>query len=98
MTEDQALDTFPLEVRAKLRKTRQPAWFMPMLATLTEQRFSHEGWVFEPKLDGERCLVFRNAREPALYPRNEKLLNSKIPRACPGTSKTESGERRPGWS
>ena len=30
-----------------------------MLATLTDQPFSREGWLFEPKLDGERCLVFR---------------------------------------
>jgi ATP-dependent DNA ligase len=29
-----------------------------MLATLTKERFSRAGWLFEPKLDGERCLAF----------------------------------------
>jgi len=50
-----------------------------MLATLTEERFSREGWLFEPKLDGERCLVFRDGRRLDLYSRNQKLLNTKYP-------------------
>jgi hypothetical protein len=33
-----------------------------MLATLTDERFSREGWLFEPKWDGERCLAFRRGR------------------------------------
>jgi ATP-dependent DNA ligase len=32
----------------------------PMLATRTKDRFSDPGWLFERKLDGERCLVFRD--------------------------------------
>ena len=50
-----------------------------MLATLTEERFTRKGWLFEPKLDGERCLVFRDGRGVELYSRNQKLLNSKYP-------------------
>src|SRR5258707_523932 len=50
-----------------------------MLATLTEERFSRKGWLFEPKLDVVRCLVFRNASGVNLYSRNQKLLNSKSP-------------------
>jgi bifunctional non-homologous end joining protein LigD len=30
-----------------------------MLATLTDQRFSDPDWLFERKLDGERCLCVR---------------------------------------
>ncbi|MGH2572222.1 MAG: hypothetical protein ACRDGU_01830 [Actinomycetota bacterium] len=30
-----------------------------MLATLTDRHFSDPGWIFERKLDGERCLAFR---------------------------------------
>ena len=37
-----------------------PAWVQPELATLTSDRFSDPGWIFERKLDGERCLVFRH--------------------------------------
>jgi len=50
-----------------------------MLATLTEERFSRQGWVFEPKLDGERCLAFRSGGEVRLLSRNRKLLNEKYP-------------------
>lgn len=50
-----------------------------MLATLVDEPFSRRGWLFEPKLDGERCLVFRRATTVELYSRNQKLLNSKYP-------------------
>jgi DNA ligase D-like protein (predicted ligase) len=50
-----------------------------MLATLTHQPFSRDGWLFEPKLDGERCLVFRNGNDIRLFSRNRKSLNLKYP-------------------
>jgi bifunctional non-homologous end joining protein LigD len=50
-----------------------------MLATLTDQRFSRKGWLFEPKLDGERCLVFCNARALRLLSRNRTPLNDRYP-------------------
>lgn len=40
---------------------------------------SREGWFFEPKLDGERCLVFRNRTKIEMFSRNRKLLNAKYP-------------------
>src|ERR1051325_2105146 len=79
MSEESLLDRLPPDARAKLRKAKQPDWFVPMLATLTEEHFSRKGWLFEPKLDGVRCLVFRNASGVNLYSRNQKLLNSKYP-------------------
>lgn len=50
-----------------------------MLATLTHQPFSRDGWLFEPKLDGERCLVFRHGDDIRLFSRNHKPLNLKYP-------------------
>jgi bifunctional non-homologous end joining protein LigD len=79
MSVESTLDSLPPDARAKLRKAKQPTWFVPMLATLTEERFSRKGWMFEPKLDGVRCLLFRNASGVKLYSRNQKLLNSKYP-------------------
>jgi bifunctional non-homologous end joining protein LigD len=73
------LDSLPPEARSKLRKARQPAWVSPMLATLTDERFSRQGWLFEPKLDGERCLAFRRDSGIELFSRNQKLLNSQYP-------------------
>jgi bifunctional non-homologous end joining protein LigD len=50
-----------------------------MLATLVAEPFSRENWIFEPKLDGERCLVFCNDENPRLFSRNRKALNGTYP-------------------
>jgi bifunctional non-homologous end joining protein LigD len=72
-------DDLPADARARLRKRTQPSWFPPMLATLVHQAFSREGWLFEQKLDGERCLVFRNGEQLNLFSRNHQLLNLRYP-------------------
>jgi bifunctional non-homologous end joining protein LigD len=51
----------------------------PVLATLTDRRFSDPGWVFEPKLDGERCLAFRKGPQVRLLSRNRKRLDDHYP-------------------
>lgn len=71
--------TVPAELRSKLKKTPQPKWTAPMLATLTRNVFSDESWIYERKLDGERCLVFRNGDDVRLLSRNRKVLNSAYP-------------------
>jgi DNA ligase D-like protein (predicted ligase) len=50
-----------------------------MLATLTDEPFSRRGWLFEPKLDGVRCLALRSSSAVQLVSRNEKLMNEKYP-------------------
>ena len=64
------LDALPDEERRLLRRRRHPAWVPPMLATLTERRFSDPEWVFERKMDGVRGLAFRNGRRVRLLSRN----------------------------
>jgi DNA ligase D-like protein (predicted ligase) len=50
-----------------------------MLATLTEV-FPTEGkWVYEPKLDGVRALVYVSGGEVRIYSRNRKPLNDAYP-------------------
>jgi bifunctional non-homologous end joining protein LigD len=81
----------PDSVRASLRKERVPSWRAPMLATLTDERFSDPDWIFERKLDGVRCLAFRNGRRLRLLSRNRQSLNGTYPelvealasQACP---------------
>jgi DNA ligase D-like protein (predicted ligase) len=74
------LDGLPAQAKARLRKRAQPEWVAPMLATLTEERFSREGWLFEPKWDGERCLAFRRGCDDLkLYSRNRIVLNDRYP-------------------
>jgi bifunctional non-homologous end joining protein LigD len=74
----------PDSLRAQLRKSAQPQWVSPMLATLTDEPFSRRGWLFEPKLDGERCLVWRHGDHVQLYSRNQKSLNEKYPELVRG--------------
>jgi DNA ligase D-like protein (predicted ligase) len=50
----------------------QPGWLDPELATLTKERFSDPAWIFERKLDGERCLAFKSGKRVRLMTRNQK--------------------------
>lgn len=67
------------EARDKLRRMSQPTWTKPMLATLTHKPFSDPGWIYERKLDGERCLVFSESGDIRLLSRNRKNLNDTYP-------------------
>src|ERR1700737_2194841 len=73
------LDGLPADVKARLRNRAQPRWVAPMLATTTDEVFSRQGWLFEPKWDGERCLAFRRGRDLNLFSRNRIRLNEKYP-------------------
>src|SRR5258708_37840156 len=79
MTDRDPLNSSPAEAKAQLRKKSQPKWVAPMLATLTDERFSRDGWLFEPKWDGERCLVFRRDGNLSLFSRNRIRLDEKYP-------------------
>jgi DNA ligase D-like protein (predicted ligase) len=56
-----------------------PQWIDPMLATLTDERFSRPEWIFERKLDGERCLAFREGADIRLLSRNKLRLEGTYP-------------------
>lgn len=53
--------------------------FDPMLATLTEGTPAATGWIFEPKLDGERCLALKQGGDVRLFSRRQLLLNTAYP-------------------
>ena len=76
---DGALETLPPAARERLIPTPPPAWVQPMLATLTKQRFSDPAWIYERKLDGERCLAFRKGNDVRLLSRNQQPLNNHYP-------------------
>ncbi|MFW5795014.1 MAG: non-homologous end-joining DNA ligase [Bacillota bacterium] len=53
-------------------------WLAPMLATLTHDYFNDPEWIYERKLDGERCLIYCDkAKNIRLMSRNKKELNDK---------------------
>ncbi len=73
------LDRLSDEARDALRRRAQPRSVEPMLARLTHDRFSDPDWIFERKLDGERCLAFRKGGRVDLRSRNDKELNDTYP-------------------
>jgi DNA ligase D-like protein (predicted ligase) len=73
------LSSLPGPVRGALHDEPVPDWRSPTLATLTEKRFSDADWIFERKLDGMRCLAFRDGDRVRLLSRNRLPLNGTYP-------------------
>ncbi|MGH3358859.1 MAG: non-homologous end-joining DNA ligase [Nocardioidaceae bacterium] len=55
------------------------AWVEPQLATLTRERFSGPGWIFERKLDGVRALAVRTAGRTRVWSRNHNDVSASYP-------------------
>jgi len=70
----------------------KPAWFEPELATLTRDRFSDPAWMYERKLDGERCLAFRDGDQVRLMTRNRKMVSSTYPELVETLGAQQSGD------
>jgi len=56
-----------------MAKTTMPAWLEPMDATLTQDRFAGDDWLFERKFDGIRLLAYKRGKDVKLYSRNRLL-------------------------
>jgi bifunctional non-homologous end joining protein LigD len=52
-----------------------PEWMAPMAATLTQERFTGDEWVFERKFDGIRLLAFKHGHDVNLFSRNQLPQN-----------------------
>jgi bifunctional non-homologous end joining protein LigD len=65
--------------RRLLRRRAMPTFTPLMLATLAKHPFSDPAWVFEPKLDGQRSLLWRRSSTARLITRNEKDRTSHYP-------------------
>jgi bifunctional non-homologous end joining protein LigD len=59
-------------------KDKFPSHLTPMLATLVDQPFDKEGWQYEIKWDGYRCLALLHSTEVELRSRNDKSFNEKF--------------------
>jgi DNA ligase D-like protein (predicted ligase) len=72
------LDVIPADERRKARRAAMPDWTPPMLATLTDERFSDPGWIYERKFDGIRCLAFARRGRISLLTRNRLSANERF--------------------
>lgn len=55
-----------------------PSDILPMLATLVDEPFHKEGWLYELKWDGFRSLAYLNNGHVELRSRNNKVFNEKF--------------------
>ncbi len=79
------------ELGQRLRAESRPAYTAPMLATLTDERFSHPDWLFERKLDGVRAIAVRDGDEAALLSRNYKRMDSAYPELIDALAAVDPG-------
>jgi DNA ligase D-like protein (predicted ligase) len=61
------------------RAAALPSWVEPQLATLTHERFSVPEWIYERKLDGERCLAFCGRDGVNLKSRSKHEISTTFP-------------------
>lgn len=67
------------KIHEKAKKDKM-LWQPPMLASLTHSFFSNPDWLFECKMDGERCLVCSDEKgNIGLYSRSKQVLNNIYP-------------------
>jgi bifunctional non-homologous end joining protein LigD len=74
-----ALKSLTRNAADRLRYRGLPSWIPPMLATLTEELPRSGNWIYEPKLDGIRALVYVSGGKVRIYSRNRKPLNDAYP-------------------
>jgi len=84
------LDSLPKETRKRFIRRAQPAWMNPMLATLTDKRFSDRNWIFEKKHDGVRALAFCKGNDVRLFSRNKLSFTNSYPEIVQSLSEQRS--------
>lgn len=60
-------------------KFKETEWFPPMLAKLDTIPPTGPDWLVERKLDGERCLTFRDGKSVRILTRNNRSANESYP-------------------
>lgn len=75
-----------------LPEAEHPEWMDPILAVLTDDRFSDPDWIYERKLDGERLLIFRNRDRIRLMTRNGNEVSGTYPELADALAKQPSDD------
>ncbi|MEX2143707.1 MAG: DNA ligase D [Anaerolineales bacterium] len=87
-----AFKALPEEVQVQLKPVGFPGWLEPMLATPANKAFDRPNWIYEQKLDGQRCLVFCKEGQVQLVSRNKLLITSQYPELTAALAKQVKGD------
>jgi bifunctional non-homologous end joining protein LigD len=87
-----SLKTLTKNATDRLRYRALPSWIPPMLATLTDELPTSGKWVYEPKLDGVRALIYVSGGKVRIYSRNRKPLNDAYPELAEALGKAVRGD------
>ncbi len=74
-----ALKALTPEAFERVQPADFPGWQEPMLATPADKPFAREGWVYEQKLDGQRCIIFRKGGDVQFVSRNKLIITDQYP-------------------
>lgn len=64
----------------------------PALATLCHEPFFADGWLYERKLDGERCLAVRDGRAARLFSRSGREVTGSFPEIAEALAAQDIGD------
>ncbi len=67
-----------------------PDWLEPMAATLTQDRFGGDEWLFERKFDGIRLLAYKDGDDVRLFSRNR--LPQHLPEVAAAVARLPVGD------
>jgi bifunctional non-homologous end joining protein LigD len=65
------------EAAAKAKPAEMPEKIAPMLATLVDEPFDNNDWIFEIKWDGYRAVAYCDGKQVELISRNQKPFTEK---------------------
>ncbi|HEY9772597.1 MAG TPA: hypothetical protein V6C81_02185 [Planktothrix sp.] len=68
-----------------------PAKLAPMLLQLCKEPFTREGWIFEPKLDGMRCIAYVENGRARLFSKPGRDITETFPTLSKALSKQPTG-------
>ncbi|UYN89558.1 MAG: DNA ligase D [Anaerolineales bacterium] len=74
-----ALRSLQPETLDKLVPDSFPGWKEPMLASPEDRPTERANWIYEPKLDGQRAIIYRKGGQVQMLSRNKLIITEQYP-------------------
>lgn len=74
-----ALRRLQPESLEKLAEASFPGWQEPMLASPEDRPVERANWIYEPKLDGQRAIIYRKGGQVQMLSRNKLIITEQYP-------------------